>query len=123
MRTGEWVVAENWRLCSTTSVVRGVAGELEDEKWRLGSTTLVRRVAGEWEDENWRAFPGAVHAASPLTSHRLAAGGGLGGRITHRHPHTPSTYTNTHTYADSFPRGHRLPQLTRLHTSHCTLTG
>ena len=22
--------------------------------------------------------------------------GGLGGRITHRHPHTPSTYTNTH---------------------------
>ena len=60
MRTGEWVVAENWRLCSTTlvvrgvaGVVRGVAGELEDEKWRLGSTTLVRRVAGEWEDENW----------------------------------------------------------------------
>ena len=52
MRTGEWVVAANWRLCSTT-VVRGVAGELEDENWRLGSTTLVRRVAGEWEDENW----------------------------------------------------------------------
>ena len=54
MRTGEWVVAANWRLCSTTTtVVRGVAGELEDENWRLGSTTLVRRVAGEWEDENW----------------------------------------------------------------------
>ena len=54
MRTGEWVVAENWRLCSTSLVVRGVAGELEDEKWRLGSTTLVvRRVAGELEDENW----------------------------------------------------------------------
>ena len=54
MRTGEWAVAAKWRLCSAT-VVRGVAGELEDEKWRLGSfgTTLVRRVAGEWEDENW----------------------------------------------------------------------
>ena len=35
MRTGEWV--------------RGVAGELEAENWRL-----VRGVAGEWEDENWR---------------------------------------------------------------------
>ena len=52
MRTGEWVVAANWRLCSTT-VVRGVAGELEDENWRLGSTTLVRGVYGELEDENW----------------------------------------------------------------------
>ena len=52
MRTGEWVVAENWRLCSTT-LVCGVGGELEDENWRPGSTTLVRRVAGEWEDENW----------------------------------------------------------------------
>ena len=40
-------------LYYSTTVVRGVAGELEDEKWRLGSTTLVRRVAGEWEDENW----------------------------------------------------------------------
>ena len=38
MRTGEWVVAANWRRCSIT-VVRGVAGELEDENWRLGSTT------------------------------------------------------------------------------------
>ena len=53
MRTGEWVVAENWRCCSTTLVVRGVAGELEDDKWRPGSTIVVRRVAGEWEDENW----------------------------------------------------------------------
>ena len=35
-------------------LVRGVAGKLEDENWRLGSTTLVRGVAGEWEDENWR---------------------------------------------------------------------
>ena len=55
MRTGEWAVAAKWRLCNT-SVVGGVAGELEDEKWRLGSigsATLVRRVAGEWEDENW----------------------------------------------------------------------
>ena len=41
MRTGEWVVAENWRRGSTTLVVRGVAEELEDEKWRLGSTTVV----------------------------------------------------------------------------------
>ena len=52
MRTGEWAVAAKWRLCST-SVVRGVAGELEDEKWRLGSigsTTLVRRVAGEYAE-------------------------------------------------------------------------
>ena len=52
MRIGEWVVAAKGRLYSAT-VVRGVAEELEDEKWRLGSTTLVRRVAGEWEDENW----------------------------------------------------------------------
>ena len=29
------------RLCSTT-LVRGVSGELEDENWRLCSTTLVR---------------------------------------------------------------------------------
>ena len=43
MRTGEWVVAAKGRLYSTT-VVRGVAGELEDEKWRLGSTTLVSLV-------------------------------------------------------------------------------
>ena len=48
-----WAVAEKWRLGSTT-LVRRVAGDWEDEKWRLGSTTLVRRVAGEWEDENWR---------------------------------------------------------------------
>ena len=41
MRTGDLVVQlEYWRLCSTT-VVRGVAGELEAENWRLGSTTLV----------------------------------------------------------------------------------
>ena len=33
--------AEKWRLCSTT-LVRGVSGELEDENWRLSSTTLVR---------------------------------------------------------------------------------
>ena len=39
--------------CLSVTIVRGVAGELEDEKWRLGSTTVVRRVAGEWEDENW----------------------------------------------------------------------
>ena len=34
------------RLCSTT-LVRGVSGELEDENWRLSSTTLVRGVSGE----------------------------------------------------------------------------
>ena len=52
--------------------------------------------------------------------------GGLGGRITHRHPRTASTYTSTHTYADSYTHGHRythrnhtLPQLTRL--KHFTL--
>ena len=37
----EWVVAANWRLCSTT-VVRGVAGELEDENWRLGGDLVVQ---------------------------------------------------------------------------------
>ena len=47
------VEAENWGLCSTTSV-RGVAGELEAENWRRGRTTVVRGVAGEREDENWR---------------------------------------------------------------------
>ena len=45
--------AENWRLSSTT-LVRGVSGELGDENWRLCSTTLVRGVSGELEDENWR---------------------------------------------------------------------
>ena len=30
--------AENWRLCSTT-LVRGVSGELEDENSRLSKTT------------------------------------------------------------------------------------
>ena len=39
MRTGEWSVAENWRLCSATLVVRGVAGKLEDENGDL--TTVV----------------------------------------------------------------------------------
>ena len=52
--------------------------------------------------------------------------GGLGGCITHRHPHTPSTYTNTHTYADSCPHGHRHthrnPHTTSTHsTSHFSL--
>ena len=54
--------------------------------------------------------------------------GGLGGRITHRHPHTASTYTNTHntqthihTDIDTRTETHTLPQLTRLNTSHCTL--
>ena len=46
--------AENWRLCSTTYLVRGVSGKLEDENWRVCSTTLVRGVSGELEDENWR---------------------------------------------------------------------
>ena len=53
MRTGDFVVqhlvrgvsvelvAENWRLCSTT-LVRGVSVELDGENWRLSSTTLVR---------------------------------------------------------------------------------
>ena len=33
--------AENWRLCSTT-LVRGVTGDLEAENWRFCSTTVVR---------------------------------------------------------------------------------
>ena len=45
--------AENWRLCSTT-LVRGVSGELGDENWRLCSATLVRGVSVELEAENWR---------------------------------------------------------------------
>ena len=43
----------SWRLCSTT-LVRGVSGELDDENWRLCSTTLVRGVSVELEAENWR---------------------------------------------------------------------
>ena len=84
MRTGEWVVAENWRLCNTT-LICGVAGELEDENWRPGSIFCVHSSSVFSV-----RFPAAVHAASPLTSsshahddelgcHRLAAGGGLGG--------------------------------------------
>ena len=92
MRTGEWVVAENWRLCSTT-LVRGVVGELEDENWRLGSTTLVRRAAGEWEDEIWRL--------GSTTLVRRVAG----------------------EWEDENSLDFTIPQLTRLHTSHCTLTG
>ena len=30
------------------------AVEVEAENWRRGRTTVVRGVAGEWEDENWR---------------------------------------------------------------------
>ena len=45
MRTGD--------LVYSTTLVRGVAGEWEDENWRLCSTTLVRGVSGELEDENW----------------------------------------------------------------------
>ena len=47
------VRATLWRLCSTT-LVRGVSAELEDENWRLCSTTSVRGVSRELEDENWR---------------------------------------------------------------------
>ena len=57
--------------------------------------------------------------------------GGLGGRITHRHPRTASTYTNTHTYADSYTHGHRYIHAQKpthylnsldltLHTAHLT---
>ena len=81
----------------------------------------------------------AVHAASPLTSspnahddelgcHRLAAGGGFGRP---HHTQTPThclnlhehTHTQTHFHMDIDTRteAHTLPQLTRLHTSHCTL--
>ena len=38
---------------ASTTVVRGVAGELEHENWQLCSKPLVRRVSGELEDENW----------------------------------------------------------------------
>ena len=55
---------ENWRLCSKT-LVRGVPGELEDENWGLGSTTLVRGVSGELEDENWRLVVTSVPKECP----------------------------------------------------------
>ena len=46
--------AENWRLCSTT-LVRGVSGELEDENWRLFVVQLqCAEQAVELEAENWR---------------------------------------------------------------------
>ena len=37
----ECTKCRHWRLSSTT-LVRGVSGELEDENWRLCSTTVVR---------------------------------------------------------------------------------
>ena len=65
-----------------------------------------------------------------LGCHRLAAGGGFGRP---RHTQTPThslnlhehTHTQTHFHTDIATRTetHTLPQLTRLHTSHCTLTG
>ena len=50
---GDRACAGESAICSTT-LVRGLAGELEDENWRLCSTTVVRGVAGELEAENWR---------------------------------------------------------------------
>ena len=41
---GSWKMRTGGRLRSTTPV-RGIAGELEDETWRLCSRTLVRGVA------------------------------------------------------------------------------
>ena len=43
MRTGDFVVQLQYAE---------QAVELEDENWRLSSTTLVRGVSGELEDEN-----------------------------------------------------------------------
>ena len=212
---------EKWRLGSTT-LVRRVAGDWEDENWRLGSTTLVRRVAGEWEDENWRVGSGCelgFFSEIPYTRARcfspyqqltcswrwagLSPLGGLGGlratsfissdrsllrdtsgapasallcphsgsffsvsfswrrarcfspyqqpKCSRRwaglsplgrrwgvweaasHTQTPThslnlhehthTQTHFHTDIDTRTETHTLPQLTRLHTSHCTLTG
>ena len=102
MRTGEWVVAENWRLCSTTLVVRGVAGELEDEKFVffrelfLAPCTLLLPLPAA---QMLTTMSWAVTAWPPV--------GGLGGRITHTDTHTLPQLTRTHTYADSFPHGHR----------------
>ena len=55
MRTGDLVVQleyaeylRSWKM-SAGDFVRGVAGELEDENWRLGSTTLVREHLGSWK--------------------------------------------------------------------------
>ena len=103
MRTGEWVVAENWRLCSTT-LVRGVAGELEDENRCTCLGTFLSSFRFVFFRELFLApctllLP--LPAAQMLTTMSWAVTawppvGGLGGRITHRHPHTASTYTNTH---------------------------
>ena len=56
MRTGEWVVqleyAEylwSWKMSTGTTVVRGAAGELEDENWRLGSTIEYAEYLGSWK--------------------------------------------------------------------------
>ena len=53
---GSWKMRTGDLLVSTT-VVRGVAGEVEAENWRLCSTTLVRGVAGELEAENFSRGP------------------------------------------------------------------
>ena len=65
--------AEKWRLCSTT-LVRGVSGDLEDENWRSCSTTLVRGVSGELEDENWRLCKYNFSTRSNLWSWKLRTG-------------------------------------------------
>ena len=68
----------------------------------------------------FRAFPGAVHAASPLTSspnahddelgcHRLAAGGGFGRP---HHTQTPTHSLNLHEHTHT---------QTHFHTSHFSL--
>ena len=38
--------AENWR---STTLVRGVSGELEDENWRICSRTLARSNLWSWK--------------------------------------------------------------------------
>ena len=81
--------AKNWRLCSAT-LVRGVAVELEDEKWRLGNCFLTLGIFYVHSSQVFSVrFPTPAHAASPLTSsshahddelgcHRLATGWGFG---------------------------------------------
>ena len=59
--------------------------KLEDEHWRLCRTTVVRGVAGELEDENWLPQLTRTHTDRDAYTH--------GHRYTHRDPHITSTHS------------------------------
>ena len=98
--------------------------ELECENWRLCSTTLVRGVSGELEDENSESSLAA--ALVPLQLSHVSRPPGSLERLTHtqRPTHCLNLLGDTHTDRDSYTHKHRythtethtLPQLTRLNT-------